>query len=134
MNGMIEFIAGSSGTVRCRKSKCSNVRADSCRFAPRTVRSWIRYSLYAENEKFRKRNKEMERQIEDLLSENQRLKRGFKNADDSMDDLRDNLSRYQREVSKLRLQNDELCRNIQEYKEACDHYKMEIENLKSKLG
>ena len=75
----------------------------------------------------------MERQIEDLLSENQILKRGFKNADDSMDDLRDNLSRYQREVNKLRLQNDELCRNIQEYKEACDHYKIEIENLKSKL-
>lgn len=91
-------------------------------------------NLYAENEKFRKRNKEMERQIEDLLSENQKLRRNFKNSDDSMDNLRDNLSRAQREVNKLRLQNDELCRNIQEYKEACDHYKMEIENLKSKLG
>lgn len=41
-------------------------------------------SLYAENEKFRKRNKEMERQIEDLLSENQKLKRSFKDNDDLM--------------------------------------------------
>lgn len=91
-------------------------------------------SLYAENEKFRKRNKEMERQIEDLLSENQKLKRSFKDNDDLMDDLKDSLSRSQKEVNKLRLQNDELCRNIQEYKEACEHYKMEIDNLKSKLG
>lgn len=91
-------------------------------------------SLYAENEKFRKRNKEMERQIEDLLSENQKFKRSFKDNDDSIDDLKDSLSRSKKEVNKLRLQNDELCRNIQEYKEACEHYKMEIENLKSKLG
>ena len=91
-------------------------------------------SLYAENDKFRKRNKEMERQIEDLLSENQKLKRSFKDNDDLMDDLKDSLSRSQKEVNKLRLQNDELCRNIQEYKEACEHYKMEIDNLKSKLG
>lgn len=91
-------------------------------------------SLYAGNEKFRKRNKEMERQIEDLLSENQKLKRSFKDNDDLMDDLKDSLSRSQKEVNKLRLQNDELCRNIQEYKEACEHYKMEIDNLKSKLG
>lgn len=91
-------------------------------------------TVYAENEKFRKRNKEMERQIEDLLIDNQKLRMNFKNSDDSMDDLRDNLSRSQKEVNKLRLQNDELYRKIQEYKEACDHYKMEIENLKWKLG
>ena len=30
--GNLKKDAGSSGTVRCRKSKCSNVRADSCRF------------------------------------------------------------------------------------------------------
>ena len=132
MNGMIEFIAGvvvGAGGMIAKDKYFGNASEQQINAKQKELDS-----LYAENEKFRKRNKEMERQIEDLLSENQRLKRGFKNADDSMDDLRDNLSRYQREVSKLRLQNDELCRNIQEYKEACDHYKTEIENLKSKLG
>lgn len=132
MNDMIEFILGTAvgvGGMIVKDKYLVNTSGRQLNSKQKELDS-----LYAENEKFRKRNKEMERQIEDLLSENQKLKRSFKDNDDSIDDLKDSLSRSQREVNKLRLQNDELCRNIQEYKEACEHYKMEIENLKSKLG
>ncbi|MDD6914411.1 MAG: hypothetical protein PUJ18_13695 [Phocaeicola plebeius] len=132
MNDMIEFILGTAvgvGGMIVKDKYLGNTSEQQLNSKQKELDS-----LYAENEKFRKRNKEMERQIEDLLSENQKLKRSFKDNDDLMDDLKDSLSRSQKEVNKLRLQNDELCRNIQEYKEACEHYKMEIDNLKSKLG
>lgn len=128
---MIEFIVGAvvgAGGVIAKDKYFGNASEQKINAKQKELDS-----LYAENEKFRKRNKEMERQIEDLLSDNQKLRRSFKNNNDSIDDLKDSLSRSQKEVNKLRLQNDELCRNIQEYKEACDHYKIEIENLKSKL-
>lgn len=131
MNSMIEFIVGAvvgAGGVIAKDKYFGNASEQQINAKQKELDS-----LYAENEKFRKRNKEMERQIEDLLSDNQKLRRSFKNNNDSIDDLKDSLSRSQKEVNKLRLQNDELCRNIQEYKEACDHYKIEIENLKSKL-
>lgn len=132
MNDMIEFILGTAvgvGGMIVKDKYLGNTSEQQLNSKQKELDS-----LYAENDKFRKRNKEMERQIEDLLSENQKLKRSFKDNDDLMDDLKDSLSRSQKEVNKLRLQNDELCRNIQEYKEACEHYKMEIDNLKSKLG
>lgn len=132
MNDMIEFILGTAvgvGGMIVKDKYLGNTSEQQLNSKQKELDS-----LYAENEKFRKRNKEMERQIEELLSENQKLKRSFKDNDDLMDDLKDSLSRSQKEVNKLRLQNDELCRNIQEYKEACEHYKMEIDNLKSKLG
>lgn len=132
MNDMIEFILGTVvgvGGMIAKDKYLGNTSGQQLNSKQKELES-----LYAENEKFRKRNKEMERQIEDLLSDNQKLKRSFKDNDDSIDDLKDSLSRSQKEVNKLRLQNDELCRNIQEYKEACEHYKMEIDNLKSKLG
>ena len=129
---MIEFIVGAvvgAGGIIAKDKYFGNTSEQQLSTKQKELDS-----LYAENEKFRKRNKEIERQIEDLLLENQKLKRNSKDNDDSIDDLRDNLLRSQREVNKLRLQNDELCRNIQEYKEACEHYKIEIDNLKSKLG
>ena len=132
MNSMIEFIAGvvvGAGGMIAKDKYFGNDFEQQINAKQKELDS-----LYAENEKFRKRNKEMERQIEDLLSENQKFKRSFKDNDDSIDDLKDSLSRSKKEVNKLGLQNDELCRNIQEYKEACEHYKMEIDNLKSKLG
>lgn len=132
MNSMIEFILGTVvgvGGMIAKDKYFGNTSEQQLNVKQKELDT-----VYAENEKFRKRNKEMERQIEDLLIDNQKLRMNFKNSDDSMDDLRDNLSRSQKEVNKLRLQNDELCRKIQEYKEACDHYKMEIENLKWKLG
>ena len=46
-------------------------------------------SLYAENEKFSKRNKELERQVEDLLAELNKVRRQAKANDDDNDDLQD---------------------------------------------
>ena len=42
-------------------------------------------SLYAENEKFSKRNKELELQVEDLLSELNKVRKKAQNADDDHD-------------------------------------------------
>lgn len=89
-------------------------------------------ALSDENEKLRKRNKEAERRIEDLMAENEKFRRQYKDKDDDQDDLEDELAKAKSEAKKLRAQNDELLRKIQEYKLACDSYENEIANLKSK--
>ena len=88
--------------------------------------------IYTENEKFRKRNKEMECQIEDLLAENEKIRKQAKSFDSSKDDLEDELDDLKRELKKLRAQNDDLCTKVQEYKAACKNYEIEIEYLKEK--
>lgn len=89
-------------------------------------------ALSDENEKLRKRNREAERRIDDLMAENEKLRRQFKDKDDDQDDLEDDLAKAKAEVKKLRAQNDELLRKIQEYKLVCDSYENEINNLKNK--
>ena len=89
--------------------------------------------ICAENEKFRKRNKEMEHQIEDLLAENEKIRKQAKSYDTSKDDLEDELDDLKREVKKLRAQNDDLCKKVHEYKAACKNYEIEIEKQKDKL-
>ena len=77
-------------------------------------------SLYAENEKYSKRNKDLERQVEDLLSE--------------LNKIQDELDKVNRELKNARLQNEELVRKIKDYKFACDAQEAEISMLKQKLG
>ena len=55
-------------------------------------------TLYAENEKLTRRNKELERQSEDLLSELNKVRRQAKSNDDSKDDLEDELDKAKREL------------------------------------
>lgn len=86
--------------------------------------------LSDENEKLRKRIKEAERQIEDLMAENQKLHRQYKEKDDDHDDLEDELDNAKAEIKKQRMQNEELLRKINEYKLACDSYENEIAELK----
>ena len=88
--------------------------------------------ICVENEKFRKRNKEMEHQIEDLLAENKKIRNQAKSNDASKDDMEDELDDLKREVKKLRAQNDDLSKKVQEYKAACKNYEIEIEKLKDK--
>lgn len=87
--------------------------------------------LSDENEKLRKRIKEAERQIEDLLAENQKLHRQYKEKDDDHDELEDELDKAKSEIKKLRMQNEELLHKINEYKLVCDNYENEIANLKN---
>ncbi len=89
-------------------------------------------NLYAENEKFRKRNKELEREVEDLLSKLQKVQRDAKDRHDDQDDLEDALADSRSEVKKLRQQNDELMKMVQEYKVACENYELEVQRLKDK--
>lgn len=86
--------------------------------------------LSDENEKLRKRIKEAEGQIEDLMAENQKLHRQYKEKDDDHDELEDELDKAKSEIKKLRSQNEELVCKIKEYKLACDSYENEITNLK----
>lgn len=86
--------------------------------------------LSDENEKLRKRLKEAERQIEDLIAENQKLHRQYKDKTDEQDDLEDELDKAKSEIKQLRLQNEELLQKVNEYKLACDSYENEITKLK----
>jgi chromosome segregation ATPase len=89
-------------------------------------------SLSDENEKLRKRSKDAERQVEDLLAENKKLRERSKSNDDDRDDLSDELDAAKSKVKKLTLQNDELLRKIAEYKTVCDSYEAEINKLKNR--
>lgn len=87
-------------------------------------------SLSDENEKLRKRNKEAERQVEDLLAEMQKLRRSAKEHQDNSDDVEDELHTAQTKIKKLTQQNDELLRKLQEYKELSTSYKNELDKQK----
>lgn len=89
-------------------------------------------SLTSEINKLSERNKEAERQVEDLLAENQKLRRQTKDNDDSRDDLEDDLADAKKLIQKLRLQNEDLARELKEYKAACNNYEIEIQRLKDK--
>ena len=89
-------------------------------------------ALSDENEKLRKRNREAEIRINDLMAENEKLHRQSKDKDEDQDDLEYDLAKAKSEIKKLRAQNDELLRKIQEYKLACDSYENEINNLKNR--
>jgi len=87
-------------------------------------------ALSDENEKLRKRYKEAERQVEDLLAETQKLRRAAKSNEEKSDDREDELDRVRLQVKRLTKQNDELLRKIQEYQEMCSSYEMQLEQLK----
>jgi len=88
------------------------------------------YSLYAENQKFSKRNKELERQIEDLLAKLNKVLKQVKTNDNNADNLEDELDKAKRELKNVRFQNDELARKLKEYKIACESLESEIASLK----
>lgn len=81
--------------------------------------------LYAENEKFRRRNKEMERQIEDLLADIRRLHRQSNDKNNEQDEVRSELLSKDNEIKKLRVQNNDLLRIVDEYKKAYQVYELE---------
>ena len=91
-------------------------------------------SVYAESEKFRKRKKELERQVEDLLAELNKIRRRVRDTDEYHDDLEDELDQAKRELKNIRIQNDELARKVKEYKVTCEAQVAEISILKNKLG
>lgn len=89
-------------------------------------------SISEENEKLRKRYKEAERQVEDLLAEKSKLQRASASNSDDKDDMEDELDEAKRRIKKLTALNDELLRKVQEYKEACSSYENEIATLKNR--
>lgn len=91
-------------------------------------------AIYANNEKLSKRNKELERQVEDLLSELNKVRKQAKSHNEDRDDLEDELDKFKREVKNLRLQNNELARKVKEYKTYNEAKDAEIILLKEKLG
>lgn len=91
-------------------------------------------TLCDENEKLSKRNKELERQVEDLLSELGKVRKQAQNADDDHDALEDDFDRAKKELKSIRMQNEELVRKIKEYKTACESQEAEIAYLKEKLN
>jgi chromosome segregation ATPase len=86
--------------------------------------------LYTENDKIRKRNKDLTRQVEDLQLENIKLQKRIDDMDDSHNVLEDDLYKIKGELKKLRIQNDELYKKLQEYKSACESYELELSRLK----
>lgn len=90
-------------------------------------------SLYKENEKYSRRNKELERQCEDQLDEIKKLQRKLKDVDASADDQQDELEDVKATAAKLRKLNEQLSIQLQEYKNACQAQEAEIATLKERL-
>lgn len=89
-------------------------------------------SLYSENEKLAKRNKELERENEDLLAELQKVRRSARTDSNDMDDMEDKLESAQHEAKSLRKQNDVLAAKLKEYKTACESLEAQIAAYKAK--
>lgn len=128
---MIELIGGIAiGTLAGAMLKDKIAGAQSQETAKRQELD----SLYAENEKSSRRNKELERQVEDLLTELNKVRKKTQIADDAHDDTQDELDRAKRELKSIRMQNDELARKLREYKTTCESQEAEIALLKEKAG
>ncbi len=91
-------------------------------------------TLYAENEKFSKQNKELQRQVEDLTAEVNKLRRKSKDADADHDDLEDERDKAKRDLRDLRIQYDTLSSKLKEYENALAAKEAEIVELKNKIG
>ncbi len=84
----------------------------------------------ADAEKFRKRTKEMQDEIDTLLAENRKLLNRAKDAEKESEDNEDDRDDARRLVKKLREENEQLTRKLKEYREACESYEIEIKELK----
>lgn len=91
-------------------------------------------TLYAENEKFSKQNKELQRQVEDLTTEVNKLRRKSKDADADHDDLEDERDKAKRDLRNLRIQYDAMSSKLKEYENALSAKEAEIVELKNKIG
>lgn len=91
-------------------------------------------SLYAENEKFAKRNKELERLVEDLQSELARMRRNAKDKDSINEDIEDELDRVRKDLKMSVIQRDELSRKVKELTATCASQEAEIKMYKEKIG
>lgn len=89
-------------------------------------------SLSRENERFSNRNKELERQTEDLLAELDKVRKQAKSNESEQFDLEDDLDKAKRELKNLKAQNEELARALKDYKLACEAQEAEIVRLKQK--
>lgn len=126
---MVELIIGAAlgaGGMIAKNKLVDNNTSTSCNNLQNELNA-----LSDENEKLRKRSKEAERQVEDLLAENQKLRKASKATDDDRDDIEDELDSAKAKVKKLTQQNDELIRKIAEYKSVCENYEAEINRLKN---
>ncbi len=88
-------------------------------------------SIYSENEKLRHRNKEVERQNEDLLSELDKCRCKMKSNGENHEDLQDDLEDALLKVKKLTAENAEMRRKLSEYQTACASLENEIKTLKN---
>lgn len=90
--------------------------------------------LYIENEKYINRNKELERQVEDLLAELKKVRKDSQYSIDKYDDIEYKLDKANIEIKRLLLENEELAQKVADYRVFCDSKEAEIERLKEKLG
>lgn len=86
--------------------------------------------LYIENEKYSNRNKELERQVEDLLAELKKVRKDSQYSIDKYDDLEYKLDKANIEIKRLLLENEELAQKVADYRVFCDSKEAEIERLK----
>lgn len=90
------------------------------------------YEVNIEVEKYRKRYKETEREVEDLQDENSRLRKKLDNKGDSNIDLEGDLEIATDKAKQLEVQNNHLLSELKEYKAASEVYEIEIARLKDK--
>lgn len=86
--------------------------------------------LYRENEKFRNRNRDFERQVEDLLAENKKLYRQLKEREKDNDSFEDEMDAAKRKIKALSAENSELKLKVEEYSLAVKSLENEVELLK----
>ena len=127
MNDMLSFVLGAgigaAGTYFINKSQNQGSAS------PSKVEL---ESLYAENEKLRQRNKDAERQNDDLLAELESLRRKMKSTSENQDDLQDDLEDAKRKVRNLTSENESHKRKVTEYQTACASLEKEVASLKVK--
>lgn len=123
---MIEFILGAAvgaGAIMLKDSMSNEKSINS-------IKQSEANQLSAENDKLRRRNKELERNIEDLLMENKRLNKNVRETMDKDENSEDRIEDLLAELKRIKQQHLETQAQLDEYKVACKNYEQQISELR----
>lgn len=80
-------------------------------------------------EKLQKRNRELERQIEDLLASNKKMYNQQSHSKDNLDNLQDKIEDLQSELKRQRAINEQIIQENQELRDSIKSYENQLSEL-----
>ncbi len=122
---VVGFLFATWGMPLLSKKK-SGEKQDGVLFESRDKSSRIMDDLSDENEKLRRRTKEMQQEIDELTNKNLKLSRQLKEKIDAQEEASDDVDTYKKKVFKLETRISQLESECREWEIACNELKSQL--------